>query len=274
MSIVLPSTTKDFALLAEEVADKLFKSGTPLTDGVSEVAMREGLNPTEVKRLTEKTNVLATVRMLRSSTDKKATIDLADYSEVMEKTHPVAETSSDDEDEDNDMPDGQEKTAALRETRKRNAFADLQTIFNLHGHAKTASEYKKPTQHVAIFKIKKDLEELKQQKMAMEIKVKDGLDFLASEFSKYNGPDFGKFASEAIAVNGKKCLPVIDSLAAYTRCKYDNTKVASYIVNDTTSLHVKLASVCKSIVDIIAYENRVKALEETLAKTWEAAKKG
>lgn len=267
-NLVLPTTNRDFTSLADEAADTLFRDGTNLTTSVADIAIREELNPTEVKRLTEKTNVIATVRMLKSSTDKKATIDLADYAEVMEKTHPKAEVATVDSEPEH------EKTAVLREYKKVNALMGLDQIFKLGGQIKTAQEYKRPDGHVEVFKLRKSVEELKLKKVATEAKIKDGIDYLASEFSKYNGPDFTKFAAEALAVQGAKCRPVLDSLANYIRCKYDHQKTAEYIVNDMTPLHQKLAQVCENLVTMIRQEHEIDATTAQLADKWAKALRG
>lgn len=264
--VSLPTTSKDFLTLADEVTDQFFKNGTPLNEGVAKVAIRAALNPEEVKRLVEKSNVVATVRMLRMSTDKKATIDLADYDAVIEKTHP-----SDDESYTEEPT--HEKTAVLREERKRrNTYMDLMDVFKIHGQQKTASDSKKNTDHIAVFKLGKQVEELKLRKIATEAIVKDSIDFLASEFSKYNAPDFQKFASEAVALHGKVCLPVLDSLAAYVKCKYDLTKTAEYIIDDTTQMHVKLAEICTGLKALVWQDSVIKQASDALDRGWRAAK--
>ena len=164
--------------------------------------------------------------MLRASTYRKATIALADYDSVIGATHPAAVTDEDFEDEEVPV---QEKTAVLRENR-RNAYMDLEAIFKMHGQVKTAQEYKRNTSHVSLFRKRRELEEAKMQKAACEIHVKDAIDYLASEFSKYNGPDFSKFAAEALALHGNKAKPVIASMSVYLRCKTDMDKVAEYTI--------------------------------------------
>ena len=264
----MPTTSKNFQELASEAADKLFDAGTSLDAAVAEVATREKLNPEEVRRLVEKTNVVATVKMLRASTDRKATIDLAEYETVLGKTHPTAEAKQPDTEVQEDS--AQEKTAVLRENR-RNAFMDLQDIFKLHGQTKVAGEYKRNMSHVAVFHKRRELEEAKLQKSACEMLVKDAIDFLASEFSKYNGPCFEKFATEAITLHGGTCLPILKSLAGYLRCPLTLNKTADYIVDDTTALHKKLAEVCTGVAKILACDAQVAKLSEDLRQSWSAA---
>lgn len=273
MALLMPSTNKNFMALADEAADALFNKGTSLSQAVADIAIREKFTPEETKRLVEKANVVATVRMLRISTDKKATIDLAEYTEVLAKTHPVAEVTGQDpstapqETEDSEM---QEKTAVLKENR-RNAFMDLQDIFKVHGVEKTAGALNKPTSHVALFKKRRELEELKLQKSASEVKIKDAIDYIVSEFSKYNGPSFEKFASEALALHGRKATSVIKSIGNYLKCPVSLEKQAEYIVDDTTKLHKKLAEVCSGLSSLIEKDKNIATLRQDLESSWGSA---
>lgn len=270
MALLMPSTSKNFVALADEAADELFNNGTTLSSAVADIAKREALNPEEVRRLVEKANVIATVRMLRISTDRKATIALAEVGDVLDLTHPAATTSDTESDGAEPMPE-QEKTAVLKEHR-RNAFMDLEAIFRVHGQVKTAQEFKRNTAHVDIFKKRRALEEAKMKKVACEIRIKDSIDYLASEFSKYEGPDFEKFAAEVVALHGKKSAPVLASLAQYLRCKADLTKTADYIIDDTTKLHRKIAEVCTGLADILKQESTIATLSKELSDKWNEAK--
>lgn len=245
MSVVLPGTSRNFNSLAEEAASLFLEKEVPLTDAVATIAIREKLNPLEVKRLTEKANVVATVRMLHISQDKKVTFDLAKYSDVLNKTH-----STDDIPEDKPVV----KVAEKKRQKKVLEFSDIfpcsQKKTTHGGTQKTAAEM------AGLFKRKREKEKLLQEKIACEMQIKDGIDYLASEFMKLNGPDFSKFASEAITLYGIKCKPILDSLANYLQAVYDHEKTANYVINNLTPIHNKFASVYTNVLRLVAIEER------------------
>lgn len=271
MSLLLPTTNKNFQAMAERAADKLFSDGTPLNTSVADIAKELQLNPEELRRLVEKTNLVATVKLLTVSTDKKATLDLAEYEEVLNNTHPVVSDQKPVEEEPavEEAP-VTEKTAG-RGRRRVNAYDDFVTIFGLTGHEKTASALEKNKSHVSIFHKKRELEESKLAKAASEILAKDSLDWLASEFSRYNGPSFSKFAEEALALHGVKCTPIIKGLSGYLKCQVDMEKVASHIIDDTTAPHKKLAELCGHLEDLVAHDLKIISLKADLDSEWASA---
>ena len=130
-----------------------------------------------------------------------------------------------------------------------------------------------------IFLLKKQLEELKQEKLAEELTVQDGIDFLAAEFHVWNGPDFGKFASDSLIACGETARPVIDGLASYLRIPgHEIEKCAAEAkgdhVDDTAPHMQVMAGICGGMRKIVKLADDIGMLEHSLAARWKTAKEG
>ena len=261
--MILPKTDLDFDKLAQEVADRFFTGDLPLTAGVAKTATRLQLNPEQTRRLVEKTNTFATVRMLKTAQDRKAEFELANTDKVLEQTH-FKEVGTG------------EKTASLKgdipiqlPNRRTNPKLNKVALPSLQ---KTAGE-KPENPLLGIFKAEKTLSETKQKKLAAELKVQDRLDFLISEFSKYRGPDFPKFASEAATLYGEQAESVLTKIAEYLG-EDDSFEKVAYVVNDQNPLLEKLADALDGLQQIVSLGAEIEEARETLEKNWSTAKNG
>lgn len=261
----LPNTSIDFDGLADQVSSDFFNQGTTLNSGVIKVAQQRQFNPEQVKRLVEKTNTQATVKMLKSTLDKKAELNLADYSEVIQVTHPVTP---------------QEKTASEVVAPKEvlwqlpNTRKDKYTLRDLPIPAieKRASETNKSKEICAtLFKLEKEAEELKLKKMALELGIQDNLDFIVSEFSKWGAPEFSKVADESLTIYGNDVLPILNKVAAYLEEPSEFNKVA-YVIDDNQPILEKVGMSLKGIKDLISINNDINSLSEKIACTQKEAK--
>lgn len=261
--MILPQTKVPFDQLASEASQALFTDGTPLNDSVVKIAQRESLNPEETKRLVEKTNTLATLTMLKAAADKKAEIFLAEADTVLDKTHFA-------------KPEV-EKTASASTSFFN--IPDLRTLdrikdVKLHpGIDKTAAAIPKKLTAKTAFTASQKIQELTQKKFAEEIKVKDSIDFIISEFSKMRAPDFGKFAEEVYTIYGEPSLGVLSKIAEITRDKMPDEmeKVAS-IIDDSTMLHKKYAQINQGIVNIIMLDNDLTSAKKEYLDFWNSVK--
>lgn len=84
---IMKSTGVDFSGLAEKISSDFLERGTPLADGIVAQAKRLSLKPEEVRRLVEKTNTACSIKVMRSSDDKKKQFELADKNAVLAETH-------------------------------------------------------------------------------------------------------------------------------------------------------------------------------------------
>lgn len=278
--LIMPTTATDFQALADGIVNDFFSGNIPLVDGIAKVALDHEFTPEEVTRLTEKTNTAASLLFLKTASDKKAAIALASVEDVLRRTH-ISENK-----------DATTKTASVSTDWrlaqdspyrglpvKKGKEVDLQLIFHC-GHTKTATSVREKNAALRdIFALKKQLEELKQEKLAEELTVQDGIDFLAAEFHVWNGPDFGKFASDSLVVCGETARPVIDGLASYLRipCQEIEKRAAESSGDhvDDTSPHMQvMAGICTGMRKIVKLADDIGMLEHSLAARWKAAKEG
>jgi len=260
---ILPKTDLDFDQLAGKVTESFFSGESSLTDGVIKVAQDLELNPEQTRRLVEKTNTIATVRMLKTAQDRKAEFALAGVDEVLNKTH------SDKEDLEISKEASEQAGPAFFPNRRKDRRFEQVSFPRLEKVASEAPENPLP----AIFRLERDLAALKQEKLASELKAQDGLDFLISEFSKYKSPDFSKFAGEAVTLFGETAELVLPKMAEYLNEKPDLEKVA-YVVDDSTVLLQKFAGVVNDIHRIAELGSEIGETQQKLENSWRAAKDG
>lgn len=284
--LIMPTTTTDFQALADGIVDDFFRNDVALTDGIAKVAVDREFTPEEVTRLTEKTNTTASLYFLKTAEDKKGSFKLAELEDVLRRTH------AGDGPEEEDPPAGQEKTASAV-TKNGSPFAvytglpqreaprfDFAACFH-SGREKTASagETKPGVSMADIFSLEKCLAESRQEKMATELAVQDGIDFLASEFHVWNGPDFGKFAADSLAAYGDVAMPVLEGLAAYLHIPGDGIQKTAAdthqdYVDDTTPHMKVMEGICDGMSRIVKLSGEIGHLEQSLRDRWKEAKEG
>ena len=256
--MILPQSSIPFDKLAEEASNELFSNGVALNDSVVKIAQRERLNPEEVKRLVEKANLCATLTMLKAASDKKAEIFLADPTEVLSATHFSKDTDK-----------KIEKTASTFSIPNLRSQRMLKDINLMPQYTKTASSLESKKSPRDFFVLTKKVEELSRQKVAEEIKVKDSLDYIISEFSKMRAPDFGKFAEEVYTIYGEPAIPVLTKIANITRDKLEPTlEKTAQMVDDSTPLMKKYASINTGLVNIIMLDSELSTTKQNITKFW------
>ena len=91
--LIMPATTRDFHEMAAAVVADFFENGVPLVKGIAERAKSAQLVPEEVRRLTEKANTAAMLRLLKMEGRGKDIFSLARVEDVLALTHPTHEQS-------------------------------------------------------------------------------------------------------------------------------------------------------------------------------------
>lgn len=256
--MILPQSKVQFDKLAEEASGELFSNGVALNQSVVKIAQREKLNPEEVKRLVEKTNLHATLTMLKAASDKRAEIFLADPEEVLKETHfnkeepPVV------------------KVASTNFSIPNLRIASITKDVKLHpGIDKTATTDASKLSPKQSFTLTKKIEELSRKKVAEEIKVKDSLDFIISEFSKMRAPDFSKFAEEVYTIYGEPAVPVLHKISKITRDSFtEKLEKLATLVDDTTPLLKKYAEINSGLVNIIIIDSEITQNKKELSDFW------
>jgi hypothetical protein len=254
----LPTTTRNFDKLSEEVANKFFSENEPLEDIIVKVAGREKLNPEEVRRLTEMSNTCATVKLLKSSRDKTAEVVLADYDNVIKSTHPTDTVI---------VKEAKYLNSTMKFPEERLSSKNI----SLRSLEKTAQSNTIIDKTKKVFTFRKQLEELTRQKTASEIRIMNGFDYLIAEFSKMGAPDFNKFASEVYSIYGSVAQAALDNLAKALDEKIVLEKVA-YIIDDRTNVMAKFASVYDDIRKLLDIRKGITEVKAKLNTEWDAFK--
>ena len=258
---ILPRTDLNFDKLADDVSGGFYEDGTPLNEGVIKVAKDLQLNPEQTRRLVERTNTLATVKLVKTAKDKKAEIKLADFEEVRQVTHPsrpkeTVKTASDQGDVPRSFPN----------LRAAERFRGIQ-FPTLEKKASAPAENHLST----IFQEEKRIQELTRQKLATELQVQDSLDYIISEFSKWQTPDFQKFACEAITLHGEIAAPALTKIAEYIGEPADFEKVA-YAIDDSQILLEKVGNIVSGLNSVITTNHSLLEARNNLDTTWKKAK--
>lgn len=258
----MPATDKNFKGLAEQAVEKCLSGGETLEDSVVSIAKKNLLNPEEVKRLVEKSNLLMSLRHLRSE-NKKASFALVDYASVLSRTHPTDNTESDH------VESKSTKTASILPRTRTRHTVEAFKVAEMCKHAAASNPYTSRD----VFTLRKAIEEAKLEKAACELRVQDRIDWLASEFSRSNAPDFSKFASESVALYGQVAEPVVSGLANYLGVKGNLEKVAG-IIDNTTPLLGAMKEVCTGVKNLVKQASQLSTLQKELSWCYKEALKG
>ncbi len=253
--LIMPQSKVDFQGLAENIASDFFEQGVALSEGISKCAKERKLTPEEVRRLTEKSNTQASLRQLRSDGDRKAVFRLADYRDVLLKTHPGESASAEQARVYQGIP---EKTELRSEPELAKAASAPEEIDGLK----------------AIFSIRQELDERKLKKLALEQEVSNAIDSLASDFYRHDAPDFAKFAAESQALFGSHALPVLEGLARYLRVPLTKEAEQDFgVINDTEPNLRTMRKIVSGLSQLVKQASEIEALEKLQALLWQGIKR-
>lgn len=252
--MILGTTTINFDKLAEEVVSVFYAKGTPLTETLSKVASRECLNTDEVRRLVERSNTSAVLQLLKVSSDKKAEIDLADPVDVLRQTHGPQES----------VKEASDTSSTFQIPDTRSQKLELTTF--MPKMVKAASIAPKDTSE--IFRLTKLENELLRTKTAQEMTIQDNLDYLVSEFSKRNAPDFNKFASEITHVHGQAAEVLLKGLSNTLDIPITDLTKTAGVIDDTTPMFKKFAEVLAQLNDLQGTNQEYLKVKTDAANFW------
>lgn len=249
--LIMPSSDINFQALADTVVRDFFAAGTPLSDGVVKVALEQSLTPEEIKRLVEKTNTAASLHLLKTAEDKKGIFTLAHTGDILQRTHPALDDASG------------EKTASVYKGLPIRRKASEQAV--LEKTARTCEPETFRPDISTVFTLRKALDERKLEKAALELKVQDRIDYLASDFNTWRGPDFSKFAAECSEVFGSVCFPVVQGLARYLRVDAGGLEKTGEalegVIDDTTPHMEAMREICSGIRQSVKLAREIEELE-------------
>lgn len=261
----LETTSRNFEALAQVVTNEFMTSGTPLDDGISKVAQQENLTPIELERLVQKANTAAALKLLKASKDKKVEFDLADYDKIMRQIYddePSTSKGSPELKKEASQTHTGFTSWELPYTRResRVATTELPTL------TKTAkSEDKAHTLYTHLLRANKVVEEGLTKQAALEAKFNRLTEDLVSEFYKYQGPSFSKFANETYTMYGDVAKPLLQALGKAVRAPSEElTKVAA-LIDDTSFVHTKFAAAQDTLKTLVEHGDKVRESRERCA---------
>lgn len=236
--LIMPSTDINFQALAENIAADFFGKGVPLADGIVKTAKEHDFTPEEVKRLLEKTNTQASIHLLKTADDKKASFTLAHLDLVLRQTHPGEEVI--------------QKTASYRGLPFTNVKPCPESIekiaYCLTPQAPTQSQKSLDAQD-CYGVVCERLEKASLEKIAAEETAKKSMDKLCHIFDHRRDRDFSKFAADACEMYGKYAVAPIVSLARYLNEPIVKT-ASSEIIDDSSDEMREMEKLCESLYTI------------------------
>lgn len=237
-------TLDDVEKMAEAVVTEHLGAQVPLLDGLAKKAGDEGLNPDQLTNLVQMANVLTHMKLFdqKNDGDKIINFEPIDPNMVLKKVYS-----------NNDPATGSTEKVIVMEgngtandsvSKAMDFFGDLPGSScgeDSGGMSEAASpcsgESPRGTSHsVAIIRIRKVAEDLRDRQTAVALEYDDELNKLASEFAHLYGPDLIEFEKNAVQVYG---IAAVDSLSAIRErlrvpsTRYPLTKTAGVVDTET-----------------------------------------
>lgn len=253
---------EDYEKLAQYIVGDFLTNDTPLSDGVTKVAMELELNPHQIRNLTQLSNVTAHLKLF----EKKAEDKIVEFM-------PVNPT---------DVIQRMFKGASLEKTAVADDYDQAMDLYGDFGAKaddvtleKLAEDYvdDKPTQHPQhrskmILRLRKVAEELNSQRIQNAQSYVEELDKLAAEFAKMYGPDFRSFEKDAVVRYGDLAVPTLNDIRSRLRLGNINMDMAqsmrkeARVVDDETPEMQSFARLLKFAADTADYARGLEYLNE------------
>jgi len=214
---------EDFEKLARVVVDEYLANSTPLEQGVVKTALKNELNPDQIKNLVQQANTMAHLTLFDKKADGDKIIDFepADPSLVLKRIY-------------NDTP---EKIACVMPDSPESAtdmFGDLpelkDRIHEMIGESdasllenggdiikSAAAPLSSTKKQSLIINIRKVASALNDSKLQRAWEYKEEMDKLASVFAKLYGPDHDVFEKDALCARGAAAVPILGDIRCCLR---------------------------------------------------------
>jgi len=263
---------QDYEDFSDQVVDGFLEAKKPLNGSILKIAKENDLNPDQIKRLVEMSNIKAFLKIFNKPESKEKNIEfdvaepeaiLKDYYKPTGKSISITKITisggGGGEDFHSDLPD-------MMRAKRHGAVPE-------HKIEKTAEEVaavraSQPKREVAEFRLRKVAEEFKNKIYELEHDYQEGLDKLASEFRKDYGPNYQEFEKTALHVHGTGVMSVIEDIRSAARCKtpvYDLEKAAARVfIDDDTPQHVIFNKMIENKYDQVKYAKASKLAGEKL----------
>lgn len=267
---------QDFENMADLIVEGFASRQEPLNSSILKIAKEQDMNPDQIKRLVETSNVKAFLKLFKDPANKEKNIEfdvadpnkiISDYYKPGGKTISVTKITisggggghEGGSDFFSDLPD------MMRDKKRPD---DAKAV-----HEKTAEEVDsphepKPKREVVEFRLRKVAGQFHDKIYELEHEYQDGLEKLAGEFSKDYGPDYQEFEKVALHVHGTDVTPVLEDIRKLAHKKtpmYDLEKAAARVlIDDDTPQHKLFAKMLECKQDQVKYASAYKIAREKL----------
>ena len=259
---------EDYETITKQVSDAFIKEGTPLNDSILKVAETHDLNPDQIKRLVEGSNVKTFLGMYKDARAKEedTKFDVADAESILSKYYSgtktasalVEEPASDSyiNDFDTDLPD-------MAHQKYRPDTGDGLD------YEKVAEEVSTPRRDVAVFRLRKVAEDFKVRIFEEEHEYVEKLEKMAERFRPDYGPNYEEFEKEARGFHGNsvdQALLDLRSLLGKGTELEEPVKVAHTLVVESENDINMIAEITGHKVEQIKYAKAYQVTQEKLKR--------
>jgi len=262
-------TEQSLEKMAQNVVNRFLTEKVALTEGVTEEAQTNDLNPEQIKRLVEAVNTgtfLHKFNNPESKDDRMVEFETADPNAVMNRLLDGAQQEMTDDAAPTDDDDG-----AL------DMFRDLPaTRENVPASAPSA-----PTQPPAdnrdgmrpsdLLKLRKTAELLREKTYQHQVTYTEGFKKLATLFTKSNGPAFEAFELDAFYKHGEQAIPFLSTLRTCLRLPSVTYDYASFskvarVLDGKTAEMTQFSSLLRTYGEIIRCSKAEQWLNEKIGE--------
>jgi hypothetical protein len=268
---------EDYESMADGIVDSFAARQEPLNSSILKIAKEHDMNPDQIKRLVEMSNVKAFLKLFKDPANREKNIefDVADPKKVLDDYYKPGAKGG--------------KTISITKITVTGGgggdggdfFSDIPNMMHAKKYPEDAKSVRektaeavddlyvaKPKREVVEFRLRKVAQQFHDKIYELEHEYQEGLDKLASEFRRDYGPDYREFEKTALHLHGLGVMPLIEDLRKVTRCKtevYDLEKAASRVfIDDNTPEHTLFAKMVECKQDQLKYASAHKIAKERL----------
>lgn len=235
----------DVEKMAEAVVAEHLDEHTPLDEGLARKASTEGLNPDQVTNLVQLANVLTHLKLFdqKNDGDKIINFEPIDPNLVLKKVYSNTDPETGISEKVIVMEGNSSSGDPMRKALDffgdlPNASTQMESSESMPCCGESEGGSHGADHSVAIIRIRKVAEDLRDRREAMAIEYGEELDKLAADFAQLYGPDLVSFEKEAVQVYGTSAADVLSTLRSRLRLPatdyaFPLVKKASVVDTDT-----------------------------------------
>lgn len=234
-------TLDDVEKMAEAVVTEHLGENVPLVDSLTKKACVEGLNPDQVTNLVQMANVLTHMKLFdqKNDGDKIINFEPIDPNMVLKKVYSNTDPATGATEKVIVMEGN--GTASDPAAKAMDFFGDMPCSSCGGGSPESASSDSGDTPRgashsVAIIRIRKVAEDLRDRQTAVALEYDDELDKLAADFAQLYGPDLIEFEKNAVQIYGTAAVDSLSAIREKLRVpstSYPLTKTAGIVDTET-----------------------------------------